>query len=105
MKFNGVVGFSITEETSPGSGVFEEVITTRAFVGDIIRDGRTLDGSSQVLPNVNVNNRISIVGDAYAIENLSHIRYIVWKNVAWSVKSYEISYPRIILSISGVYNG
>jgi len=102
-----IVPYSLVKKYTKqtGSGIYEESITERAYVGDIIRDSRTLDASSQALPNVNVNNRISIVGDAYAEENLSHIRYVVWKNTAWAVKSYEISYPRIILSINGVYNG
>ena len=102
-KFHGSIGFVRTEETTPG--IFTEVKTERPYIGDLIRDNRRLQEDGQVNPNVVVNNRISILADAYADENLSHIRYVVWKGVSWSVSSLEIDYPRVILSIRGVYNG
>jgi len=102
-KFHGSIGFVRTEETSPG--IHEEVKTERPYIGDLIRDIKQLREGDQVNPNVNVNNRISILADAYAEENLAHIRYVVWNGASWSVSSFEINRPRIILSIRGVYNG
>ena len=102
-KFHGSVGFVRTEETSPG--IHEEITTERLYTGDLIREIKQLRQGDQVNPNVAVNNRISILADAYAEENLTHIRYVVWNGASWSVSSFEINYPRIILSIRGVYNG
>jgi len=102
-RFHGSIGFVRTEETSPG--VHEEIKTERPYIGDLIRDSRQLRQDDQVNPDVTVNNRISILADAYATENLSHIRYVVWQGTSWSVSSFEMNYPRVILSIRGVYHG
>jgi hypothetical protein len=102
-KFHGKVGFSQTEETSPG--VFDEVITERDYKGFILRDVQNQVSSGNINPDFNINNRFSIVADAYANENLDRIRYITYKSTKWVVNSVEIRRPRLILSVRGVYNG
>lgn len=102
-KFQGVVGFIQTEETSPG--VWTDVKIDRPYTGDIIRNIQTKESSQHLNPDFNINNSFSIVADAYANENLSHIRYVIWKGVSWSVNSVEVRSPRLILSVRGVYNG
>lgn len=101
-KFYGKVGFMETEETSPGN--WEEKTTERYYYGDVTRNMRRWDSSSNQNDNLNVNNEISIVSDPYAVQNFHAIRYVEWMGALWKVNSVDVQYPRLTLSIGGVYN-
>ena len=58
-----------------------------------------------VTNDININNEISILSDPYIMQNIPWIRYVVWNGAKWKVSSVEVQYPRLILSIGGVYNG
>lgn len=102
-KFHGQVGYVKTEETAPG--VYEEVITEKEYKGDILRNVRRWEAGENLNPDFTINNRFSIVADAYAYENFPYIRYLKWGDIKWQVGSVEIDRPRLILSVRGVYNG
>lgn len=102
-KFHGTLGYVQTEETAPG--VWEDVVTERTCKGDILRNVQNLETADQLNPNLNINNRFSVVADTYALNNLPHIKYITWQGTSWSVGSVEIKRPRLILSVRGAYNG
>ena len=53
--------------------------------------------------NLNVDNKISIVADPFAYENFHAIRYVWWMGTKWKVISAEVQYPRLILTIGGVF--
>lgn len=101
-KWCGKIGYGVTEETSPG--VWTEEIVERQYYGDIIRNLRRLETSDQVNDNVSVSNEISIVSDPYAFENFHSIRWIEFMGSKWKVTSVEVQYPRLLLSLGGVYN-
>ena len=101
-KWYGKIGYGVTEETSPG--VWTEEIVERQYYGDIIRNLRRLETSDQVNDNVSVSNEISIVSDPYAFENFHSIRWVEFMGVKWKVSSIEVQYPRLVLSLGGVYN-
>ena len=101
-KWYGVIGYAETVETNPG--VWSEEITERNYYGDVTRNTRQLQGSGQVNDNVNVSNEISIVADPYAYENFHFMRYIEFMGAKWKVTNVEVQYPRLILTIGGVYN-
>ena len=98
----GKIGYGVTEETSPG--VWTEEIVERQYYGDIIRNLRRLETSDQVNDNVSVSNEISIVSDPYAFENFHSIRWVEFMGSKWKVTSVEVQYPRLLLSLGGVYN-
>ena len=102
-KFYGPIGFADAVETEPG--VYEERITERSYYGDTGRNARRLESSGGVNDNVNVNNQISIVADPYANQNFFQMRYIKFMGTAWKITNVEVQYPRLILTIGGVYNG
>lgn len=102
-KFYGVIGFAETEETEPG--VWEEKIVEHSYYGDVIRNIRKLQTSSNsVNDNIVISNEISIVADPYAEQNIYAMRYVVFKGNKWKIESADVNYPRITLSIGGVYN-
>ena len=102
-KFCGLIGYVETPETVPG--VYTEVVTNRNYFGDVIRNTRKWEPGQNLNDNLNVNNTISIVADAYANQNFHAMRYIQWMGAYWEITSVEVLRPRLILTIGGVYNG
>lgn len=102
-KFHGNVGFVSFVEKTPGVDVEQPV--EREYFGDVTRISKRWESAQQVNPNLTVNNQISIVADQYARDNLFAIRYVSWMGANWQVTTAEVQYPRIILTIGGVYNG
>ncbi|MGN1300785.1 MAG: hypothetical protein ACI4VC_05525 [Clostridia bacterium] len=102
-KWFGKVGYNVTVETEPG--VWQEQITEHEYYGDLTRNTRKLQTSSSINDDVNIANEISIVADPFANKNFHAIRYIEYLGTKWKVTSVEVQYPRLILTIGGVYNG
>lgn len=101
-KWYGVIAFAETAQTAPS--VWEEQITKRSYYGDLTRNFSRLDHSNQVNDSVNISNTISIVADPYANQNFHAMRYVEFMGARWKVTSVEVQYPRLILSIGGLYN-
>lgn len=101
-KFYGKIGYVVTQETRPG--IWKEVVTERNYYGDLTRNNRRLESNSQVNDSFNISNEISIVADPYARENFYSMRYVEFANAKWKISSVEVQYPRLILSIGGLYN-
>lgn len=102
-KFYGTIGFAETVETDPG--IWEEKIVEHSYYGDVIRNIRNLQTpSDSVNDNINVSNEISIVADPYATQNMYAMRYIVFQGAKWKITSVTVSYPRLTLTIGGLYN-
>lgn len=91
------------EKTAPG--VYEEVQVVKKCYAEVIRDTRRLESSGQVNDNVNINNRFSIIADPYARENFHAMRWIEYMGAKWKISDVEVEYPRLILSLGGLYNG
>ena len=102
-RFSGKVGYIETVET--GVGVWKPVITERKYRGDVTRAVRKLENGQDINDDITVNNEISIVADPYARTHFFAIRYVEWQGVKWKVSSVEVLYPRLILTLGGMYNG
>lgn len=103
-KFYGKIGFGETVETEPG--VYEDVIVEHNYYGDIKRNSRNLrDQDASVIPNITVDNSISIVSDAYANEHYFAMRYIEWQGALWIITKVTVAPPRLLLTLGGVYHG
>lgn len=102
-KFYGVIGFAEMVESAPG--VWSEDIVDHYYYGDLIRNSRRLQSGDQVNDDINVTNEISIVADPYANQNFHKIRYAVFMGAKWKVSNVDVQYPRLILTLGGVYNG
>ena len=73
-KFYGKIGYAETVETN--AGVWQEKITERSYFGDLGRNTRMLQSSSQLNDNINISNEISIVADPFANKNFHLMRYV-----------------------------
>lgn len=102
-RFSGKVGYAETVKTGPGK--WEERITERNYLGDVTRAVRKLENGQDINDDITINNEISIVADPYAQTHFFAIRYIEWQGVRWKVSSVEVLYPRLILTLGGIYNG
>ena len=102
-RFSGNVGFAIRTQTIPG--VWSNNIVERAYVGSIVRETLTQVKSDKVNDDIRLEERISIVADAFAFDNALKIKYVERAGVRWSVVSIETKYPRLILSLGGAYHG
>lgn len=101
-KFYGSIGYAETVEASPG--VWKEQITKREYFGELVRNTRKLQTADQVNDNININNEVSIIADPYAISNFHSMRYAEFMGTKWKISNVEVKYPRLILTLGGVYN-
>lgn len=102
-KFFGKIGFSKTIETAPG--VFEDLIDPREYYGDIERQGRRWENSESINDDLVVNNYVSVLADDFAYENIGNMKWVEFLGSKWKIKSVEMEYPRIKITLGGVWNG
>lgn len=101
-KWFGKIGFAESTETKPG--VWKDGITEREYFGDLIRNTRRLQTTDQLNDDIDISNEISIVSDPYANENFHSMRYTEFMGAKWKITSVEVQYPRLVLSLGGVWN-
>ena len=102
-KFCGVIGYVITKETEPG--IYVEEIVENQYYGNVIKNTRRLQEGAKVNDDITISNQVSIIADPFANNNFHAMRYIVFMGAKWKITSVEVQYPRLILSIGGLYNG
>ena len=102
MKFYGQIGFEEMIETVPD--VCTPKITEYPYCGDVLNFGRTRSSGSDINDSITVSNRISIVADPYAREHFFNMAYIVWQGAKWKVANVEVEFPRLILTLGGLFN-
>lgn len=100
-KWFGKIGYAETEEISPG--VWKEQIVEREYYGDLVRNTRRLQTADKINDDIIVSNELSIVSDPYAMNNFHLIRYAEFMGTKWKISSVEVSYPRLILTLGGLY--
>ena len=102
-KWYGKIGYAESVEVEPGD--WQEKITERSYYGDMYRNTRLLQNSGGINDNVNVANQISIVADPYANDHIFAMRYIEFQKAKWKISNVEVQYPRLILTVGGLWNG
>lgn len=104
-RFFGPIGFVQQVENPEDSGIWVDVATERYYRGELTKNYKKWESSNQLNDNLNISNVLSILADPYVSNNLNAIRYVKWSGNYWSISSVEVQYPRLILTIGGVYNG
>lgn len=104
MKYYGKIGYSISTETA--TDVWQDVIEEHFYSGDVVRNYlRNQEKQSSTVDDIAISNQISIVADPFAYAHFSSIKYAEWLGQKWKVTGVEIAYPRLLLTIGGVWNG
>lgn len=104
-KYFGEIGYGVSVESPANSGVYVDEIVERSYYGDIVRNNRKMEEGEGLNSDITLENSISIVTDAYAIQHFLAIRYIRWMGQTWTISNVEVQAPRLILRLGGVYNG
>ena len=102
-KWYGVVGFADNVEVEPG--FYEDTIIEKPYYGDVTSNRWKRQSSGDINDNITISNQISIVADPYAVKHCSKMVYVTYMDTKWKITDVEPQYPRLILSIGGVWNG
>lgn len=101
-KFHGIIGYAIPEETKPG--VWMDRIIERYSDGDVIKNSSGWSTSSDSTNDeLTINNQISIIADPFAYQNFHSMKYVEFMGTKWKIKNVDVQYPRLILSVGGLY--
>lgn len=102
-KWCGTVGYRLTVETEPG--IWEEQVIEKTYFGDLLRNTSRFQSSGGVIDNISLDNQISIVADPFANANYYAMKYVEIHGAKWSISKVEVQYPRLLLTVGGLYNG
>ena len=102
-RFYGKVGYVV--DTVTGVDITEQKPYERSYKGELVKNRRKLENGVSTADDVTLANQISIVSDPYAMDHIFAIRYVKWMGSPWKVTEVEVAYPRLILTIGGLYNG
>lgn len=102
-KFYGKIGFVRSEEVSPG--VWKNIPEERDYYGDVIRSAKQWQGSGEVNDNLMISNQISIIADSFVNENFAAMKYVKFMGARWKITNAEVQFPRLLLTLGGIYNG
>ncbi len=102
-KFCGNVGYGDMVESKPG--VWTEAITERLAYGDVLKNTKKWSTGDGLNDDLTINNRVSILSDPYANSHIHAMKYVDWMGVLWKITNVEVAFPRLILTIGGIYNG
>lgn len=91
-------------ESSPG--VWTNQVVERNYTGEVTRNSKRFENEgNQVNDELIVNNELTIISDPFATEHFHQLKYIDWMGALWKIRTATIEYPRIRLTVGGVYDG
>ena len=104
-KWFGKIGYSSTHvQTAPGVWKNQEIVYD--YYGDVIRNTSSWSANSESTnDDLNLDVQISIVSDPFAYQNFHSMKWVEFMGAKWKITKVEPKYPRLILSVGGVYNG
>ena len=102
-KWFGKIGYYESVETAPG--VWVEQIVEHTYYGNLVTNNRRFQSTDQVNETLAVSNTISIVADPYANLHFHSMKYVTLNGVKWKISNIEVNFPRLTLTLGGIYNG
>ena len=106
MKIACKVGFATCEETEEHSGIWVNTVKDKTYYGDFVKASyRPQINPDSINDNLVLSHQVTIIADPYATEHYQDICYVEVEGAKWKVTYVEIQYPRLRLTLGGVYNG
>lgn len=102
-RWHGKVTFVESVETEVD--VYEEKPVVREYGGDLSTFSRKWTPDNQVIDDLTINARISIIADPYAFTHIGFIRCVELYGSKWKVTSVQTEGKRLNLEIGGIYHG
>jgi len=103
MRFFGEIGFGFPVEKRPG--IWDDQISERKYTGNVMQNTQLMSIGDSILTENSFQTTISVVADAYALENFTAIKYVRWAGSLWTVRSVSTQRPRLLLMLGEVYRG
>ena len=104
-RWCGIIGY-VNQQVETVPGVWKDEIIERKHKGTLTRvTSRWTPQSDSTNDDLTINNQVSIVSDPFAYQNFHSMKYVELMGTKWKIESVEVKYPRLILTIGGVYNG
>lgn len=97
------IGFISTVETEPG--IWENVTIEKKYFSDIIRNSINISSRGEINDTITYSSNVSLIANSYIRDNLHYMKYVIIDGYKWSITSIINEYPRLIISIGGIYNG
>ena len=94
-KWFGKIGLVQTVETEPS--IFEEKVTEHDCYG--------VQTGDKVNDDLTIANILSILADPTLYKHFDSIKYAEIMGARWKVTEVQIDYPRLTLTLGGLYNG
>lgn len=104
MKILTIIGYSSTEPKEEGSDIMVPKIVEKRYYADVLDPTKKWESSDKINDDLNITNRLSIISDPFCMNNIGNIAYVILLGTKWKVRDITIQYPRLILSVGGIYN-
>lgn len=101
-KWHGKIGFSTQVETEPS--VYEQQIVEKSYYGEMTKASRRWVIRNEINDDLNISNILIIYADPYATDHFGDMTYVVYLNKKWKIQDASFDYPKITLSLGGLYN-
>lgn len=103
-KWFGKIGFATKVQTAPS--VWKPLIEEHEYYGDVIRDTASwTNNPDSTNDELKFDGQISILADQFAHRKFSSMKWIELYGTKWKITKVEPKYPRLILTVGGVWNG
>ncbi len=103
-RFHGIL-IAITEKEDPNNpGVFPSTEVEYKVFGDYFSEKMNATHGAYVSDNISMSNRISIRAPKHLFDEVETIRSLKIKNTLWRISNIELQYPRMIITLGGLYN-
>lgn len=103
-KFCGAIGYNVTQEVRPG--VYKAGIQEEPRMGDVLETSyRNTPQSDSNIDDISLSQRISIIASPFDISHIHNIVYVKHLGARWKVTNVAFTYPRLTLTLGGIYNG
>lgn len=104
-KFCGKIGYGRTYEDPNNPGIWINDVVEKKHYGDIIQNGRRWRDQGSINDELVNTNTISILANSFAIDNIHNMLYVEDMGGLWKIESVTLAYPRISITLGGIYHG
>lgn len=102
-KWFGKIGLAQSVETEPS--IVEEKIVEHDCFGELLKNMWRVQTGDKVNDDLTIANTLSILADPTLYKHFDSIKYAEIMGVRWKVTEVQIDYPRLTLTLGGLYNG
>lgn len=101
-KWAGKIGFAISIHEND---IYTDLIVEKPYKGETIKSSYKWQQSNEINDNFTINKQVSVIANNFAYRNIGVMKYVTVLGIKWKIISAEPQYPRIILTMGGIWNG